>query len=236
MTFRLPHLLAALTLHILLFGLLAGGLQCTRVTLQPTVINAVLLDPNRQEVAQQERRLKEADAQRRIKAEVEARKKQEAEAQRQRQAAEKKAAAQRTADQKKKADEAAKKKRAQEAAEAARLEQALREEAVLREAEREALARAASAHEAKLADWAVDLVRHIKQYYATPPGTPENSSCKVNLQLLPNGTVKSVKTVTSCGSPVIDRALENAVYRSSPVPVPEDASVFDPDLTINFTP
>ena len=98
------------------------------------------------------------------------------------------------------------------------------------------LARAASEREAKLADWAIDLVRHVKQYYTAPPGTPENASCKVKLQLLPNGTVKNVKTVTSCGRAEIDRALENAVYRSSPVPLPADASVFDPDLTINFTP
>ncbi len=233
MTFRLPHLLAALALHVALLGLVVSGLQCTRAPVRPAVISAVLLDPSRQEVAKRDRR--EADQERRLKAEVDARKKKDAEALRQRQAAEKKAATRRAAE-KKKAEEAARRKREQDAAEAARVEQALREEAVQREAEREALARAASARDAMLADWAVDLVRHVKQYYKTPPGTPENASCKVNLQLLPDGTVKNVKTVTSCGSAVIDRALENAVYRSSPVPLPADPSVFDPDLTINFTP
>lgn len=280
MTFRLPHLVAAVALHVLVLGLLFGGVQCSAKPHQPAVISAVLLDPSRSQqleqkraeqkrleqrrAAEQEKKRREdearrqrlaeeqkkAEAQKRMQAEADAKKKKDAEAQRQKLAAEKKAAEQkRAADlkaaQEKKAAEAARLKQEQaekaatakrEAEERARVEQAMREEALRREADLEQRARAASEREARQAEWGARLINHIQRFYQIPPGAPPDFSCPVSMQLLPDGTVTNAKIVKSCGSAVLDRAVEDAVYRSSPLPKPADPAVFDRDLTVIFTP
>lgn len=259
MTFRLPHLLAAVALHVLLLALVAGGVQCSVRPIRPPVITGVLLDPSRQELAQrkrdEQRRQAEAERKRREdearrqqekKAEAEAKKKREAEALRQKQLAEKKAAQQKAAE-KKKAEEAARRQQAREQAERAaavrreaeeqaRLERALQEEAARRDAELAARAQAEGERLEKIGEWAHALVRHVQANYRKPPSAPDDFSCQVNMQLLPDGTVTNARIVKSCGNPLLDRAVEDAVYRSSPMPRPADPSVFDRDLTINFTP
>jgi colicin import membrane protein len=277
MTFRPAHLIAAVVLHVLVLGLLLGGVQCSAKPHKPPVITAVLLDPSRSEQlerkraeqkkleqrrqAEQDRKRREeeakrqrlaedqkkAEAQKRAQAEVEAKKKRDAEAQRQKQLAEKKAADAKAAEQKK-AEEAARRKqeqaeKAEQAAaakrdieERARVEQALKEEALRMEADREQQARAASEREQHLSEWAAALQAHIKRYYRIPPGAPQDFSCPVRMQLLPDGSVSNAKIVNSCGSPALDRAVEDAVVRSSPLPKPADPAVFDRDLTITFTP
>lgn len=277
MTFRPAHLIAAVVLHVLVLGLLLGGVQCSAKPHQPAVITAVLLDPSRSEQlerkrteqkkleqrrqAEQDRKRREeearrqrlaedqkkAEAQKRAQAEAEAKKKKDAEAQRQKQIAEKKAADAKAAEQKK-AEEAARLKQEQaqkaeaaaaakrEAEERLRVEQAMQEEALRREADLEQRARAASEREARQSEWAAQLVSHIKRFYRLPPGAPPDFSCPVSMQLLPDGTVTNAKIAKSCGSAPLDRAVEDAVYRSSPLPKPADPSVFERDLLINFTP
>jgi colicin import membrane protein len=277
MTFRLPHLLAAAALHVLLLGLVVGGVQCSVKPRQPPVISAVLLDPSREEqlrhtrdeqkqleqrrAAEQEKKRREeearrqrqaaeqqkAEAQKRAQAEADAKKKKDAEAQRLKQQADKQAAERKAAEQKK-AEEAARRKQEQDAKaeqaaaakrdseERARVEQAMREEALRREADLEQRARAEGERQTQLAEWARALVSHVQRNYKTPPGAPEDFSCQVRMQLLPDGTVTNAKIVKSCGSAPLDRAVEDAVYRSSPLPKPADPDVFDRDLTINFTP
>ena len=260
MTFRLPHLIAALLLHALLLSLLVGGVQCSAKPHRPPVISAVLLDPSRQETVQQKRReeqrrqeqrkaeqarkrreeeqqkARELEQQRQAKTDA-ARKKKEEDAKRTKQAAEQKKA-EGLARRKKEQDE----KREQDAAtrrdkeEQTRMQQAMQEEAMRRDLDREHAARAASERDAKLAHWADQLVRHVQGNYTTPPGAPPDFDCQVRMQLLPDGTVTNAKIVKSCGSAPLDRAVEDAVYRSSPMPGPADRSVFDRDLTINFTP
>jgi colicin import membrane protein len=267
MTFRLPHLLAALALHVLVLGLLFGGVQCSAKPKHAPVITAVLLDPSRQQNAdrkrEEQRRAAEARklSEQKQRADAEARKKQEAEALRQKQLADKKladqkaaekkladqkAAALKAADQKKKAAEEAARKKEQErldreaaarrdAAEQARVEEAMAREAEQLEAERAAEALANDQRIAQGLEWGRALEAHIKKRYSLPPNA-QSQLCQVNMQLLPDGTVKSAKVITSCGSPFVDQAVIDAVYKSSPVPLPADRAVFDPELTINFKP
>jgi colicin import membrane protein len=279
MTFRLPHLVAAVTLHVLLLALLVGGVQCSIKPHAPTVINAVLLDPSRAEQARRQRdekksaeqrrqaeadrkrreqeaqqkrvaeqkaaEQKKAEQQKRAQVEAEARKKKDAEALQQKQLAEKRAADQKAAEQKK-AEEAARRKREadekaeqaaaarRDAAEQARVQQAMQEEALKREADLEQRARAESEREARQSEWGAQLTEHIRRNVRWPPNTPDDYACQVSMQLLPDGTVTSAKIVKSCGSAPLDRAVEDAVYRSSPMPRPADPGVFDRDVLINF--
>lgn len=262
MTFRLRHLLAALALHVALLALLAGGVQCSVKPVKPAVITGVLLDPSRQENARRKReeqrkveaerkreeqrradearrqaeQKKQAEAKQRAQAEAEARKKKEAEALRLKQAAEKKAAEEAARHKREQAEKAAREAAARREAERARVEQAMQEEAERREAERAAQAQAQAERFDQVAEWAYALVRHVQRNYRKPPGAPDEFTCQLRMQLLPDGTVTNVRILKSCGDALLDRAVEDAVYRSSPMPRPADPTVFERDLTINFTP
>jgi colicin import membrane protein len=255
MTFRLPHLFAALVLHAAILLLLAGGVQCSVKPIRAPVITGVLLDPSRQEVAQRKReeqrrveadrkrqeeearraaeQQKKVEARKRALAEADARKKKDAEALRLKQLADKKAADQKAAE-RKKAEAAARTK--QEQLERERVERAMQEEATRREADQAAQAQADAERLDKIAEWAHALVRHVQANYRKPPGAPDEFACQVRMQLLPDGTVTNTRILKSCGSVLLDQAVADAVQRSSPLPRPADPSVFDRDLTINFTP
>jgi len=276
MTFRLPHLIAALLLHVALLALLVGGVQCSAKPQPAPVINAVLLDPSRNEVAQQKKReqerraaaerkrleeaqrsklaeQKQQEAEQQRKAAAAAAQKKEEEARRQKLAAEKKAVEQKAADQKRaaeqrKAEDAARLKKEQEAqrqreaaakreaAEQAQLAEAMRTEESQRELAREAAARAASERETRVAQWADALTRHISRNWVRPPGAGEEFECRLRIQMLPDGTVSSAKIVQSCGNALLDKSVEDAVFRASPLPKPSDPAVFDRDLDIRFIP
>jgi colicin import membrane protein len=274
MTFRLPHLIAAVALHVVLLGVIVGGVQCSGKVHRPPVISAVLLDPSRQQVAsdkrreeqrrleerrkaEQERKRREDEArrveqQRKAQADAAAQKKKEDEARKARLAADQKKAAEqkKAADQKrvaeqkateqKKAEDAARRQREAQAREEteqrARMAEELEAEETQRAADREAAARSASERDAKLSEWAATLARTIARAYQGPPGAPEDFECVVRLQLLPDGTVTEAKIEKSCGNAQLDRSVEEAVYRASPLPKPADPSVFDRDLTIRFVP
>lgn len=268
MTFRLRHLLAALVLHALLFGLLAGGVQCTRKPERPPVIRAVLLDPDRKETAQQKKREEQRRAEQRrqaerekLKREAETRRKAQEEqqrqaaeeAQRQRQLAEqqKKAAEakrQKELAEQKKAEEQARKQKEQEALrerqeqarreiqEKARMEEAMRQEALRREAEREQAARTASEREVHRAAWADILERHVRKYWIRPASATGEFQCTVLVQLLPDGTVTSARVEKNCGTAALNKSVEDAVYRASPLPRPADPLVFERELIIHFEP
>lgn len=272
MNARLPHVLAALVLHAAVIGLMLFGVQCSPRLHRPPVLEAVLLDPSRQEVAQarraeqrrqEERRRVEAAAQKRKAAEAQkqreqeqkkqaaaeaARKKKEDEVRRQKQAAEQKKLADQKAAEQKKAEEAARRKKAQEEQrekeaaarrereEQQRMQQAMQQEAQDREAARQAAAQAASERQVRLAQWADALVRHIARNWVRPPGAADRFECLVQVALLPDGTVTSAKIVKSCGNALLDKSVEDAVFRASPLPKPTDPSVFERDLSIRFIP
>ncbi len=248
MTFRLPHLLAAVAIHVVLLGLIVSGAQCSGKTHRSPVINAVLLDPSRQEVAQQKRREEQRKAElerqrreeearraeRKAQAEAAAKTKKDEEARKARLAADQK----RAADQKKQVEQKkateqkqqAETQARRDAEERARLAEAMQAEEAQRRADR-----AADARDAKLAEWAIALTRHVARNWVRPPNTGD-FECRVRMQLLPDGTVTNAKIEKSCGSAQLDRSVEDAVYRASPLPKPSDPSVFDRDLTIRFVP
>jgi len=170
-----------------------------------------LADEAQRKKAEEARRQKELAAQK--KAEEEARRKQEQEEQREQQ-----------------------EQAQREIQEKARMEEALRQEELRRQADREAAVRAASERDRKLAEWADVLARHVQRHWIRPSAAAAGFECTVRVQMLPDGTVTSARIDRSCGSSALDKSVEDAVYRSSPLPRPADPAVFDRDLIITFIP
>ncbi len=65
------------------------------------------------------------------------------------------------------------------------------------------------------------------------PGNPE---AIFDVTLLPTGEVLNVTKRQSSGNPGYDEAIERAIYKSSPLPRPEPASVFRRQLELHFHP
>ncbi|MGQ0697663.1 MAG: cell envelope integrity protein TolA [Panacagrimonas sp.] len=84
--------------------------------------------------------------------------------------------------------------------------------------------------------WQDILNDHIGSRWLRPPGLPPGLRCTVQIDILPNGEVISVKIVRSSGNPSFDASVENAVYKASPMPLPEDPKAFERSLQPTFTP
>lgn len=278
MNFRLRHLAAALLLHVAIFGILAGGAQCSKKPVRPPPMQGVLLDASRQEVAKErkaEADRKEAEAKKKAeeekRAEEQRQEEKRQEEKREKEAAEKRKAEElkqkQAADAKKKKDEADKKKKAeadskrkaeddlrkkkeqdlkaqkerQELAERLRQEELDREAELLNEsANREKAKQEAAANAREIAtkqsQWAAQLSAAVARKWTRPAANKEDFKCKVHVLLLPDGSVNMANVVESCGSGPLDKSVEDAVYRASPLPKPADPSIFDRDLIINFSP
>lgn len=74
----------------------------------------------------------------------------------------------------------------------------------------------------------MDLIgRRVSSKWQRPPGSAKDAYCVVRVRVTPGGRVLSVTVVRSSGDPAFDRATENAIYLAEPLPVPEDAEVFE---------
>lgn len=73
-----------------------------------------------------------------------------------------------------------------------------------------------------------DLIRHeVGRHWIVPDNAKENTRCVLLIRVGPGGLVKEVKLLTSSGEPALDRSAQNAVFRASPLPVPEDPELFE---------
>lgn len=73
-----------------------------------------------------------------------------------------------------------------------------------------------------------DIIRQkVTRSWARPPGTREGLECVVLVRVVPGGAVLSTQVVRSSGNPIFDRSAENAINKASPLPVPDDKSMFE---------
>ncbi|MBX2847848.1 MAG: TonB family protein [Acidiferrobacterales bacterium] len=63
--------------------------------------------------------------------------------------------------------------------------------------------------------------QQIKAALRLDPGTESWRKSLVNIKVSPSGDVQSVRTIESSGSLQYDRAVETAVFKASPLPIPD---------------
>jgi colicin import membrane protein len=186
--------------------------------------------------AQQKKAAAEAEK-KRLAAE---RQKAEAEKKRQVEAQQKKAEAEKSRlaeEQRQKDSEAKKRKQEEEAKRKAgeeKLKQALAaEEARLREEEQ----RLAAQRTAGLVNQYVGAITaKVRGNWLRLPDMPPEFKCKVMVLQIPGGEVVDVRMMESCGNLLLDRSVEAAVWKSSPLPAPPAPELFSREIVINFVP
>lgn len=76
----------------------------------------------------------------------------------------------------------------------------------------------------------------IERNWIRPPGVAPGLEANVRVVQIPGGEVVQVEIATSSGNVAFDRSIEEAVLRSSPLPLPKDPSLFERSIMIAFEP
>lgn len=94
----------------------------------------------------------------------------------------------------------------------------------------------ASSNKRGLADYATKIRVKVRGNIMLPPAIQGNPEAVFEVSQLPNGEVLEVRLKRSSGNPALDSAIERAIRKSSPLPKPDDPSLFQRDLTIKYKP
>ncbi|MDR1057486.1 MAG: cell envelope integrity protein TolA [Coxiellaceae bacterium] len=79
----------------------------------------------------------------------------------------------------------------------------------------------------------VKVKQAIDSQWVKPESSNEEDFCELLINIAPGGTVLDVKLIRSSGNLALNRSAEAAIWKASPLPVPEDPQLFDEFRTIN---
>jgi len=122
--------------------------------------------------------------------------------------------------------------------------QRLENERQRREAEAAVLQDAINAEDARLqamnsnemAAYQFALQQKVLRNWARPASARAGLDCLVQVRQSATGEVVSANVVSCNGDAAVERSIEAAVYKASPLPLPENAVLFDPNLRFRFIP
>ncbi len=87
-----------------------------------------------------------------------------------------------------------------------------------------------------LAQYVYAIRQRIQRNWVRPPSARPGLECVVNVRQLPGGEVVGA-TIGQCnGDDAVMRSIEAAVFKASPLPEPEDPTLFERNLRITFKP
>jgi colicin import membrane protein len=104
------------------------------------------------------------------------------------------------------------------------------------DADRLAREQAASARNRALADYENRIRNKVRQNWILPQELQGNPEAVFEVVQLPTGEVISVKLVKPSGNPAYDTAVERAILKSSPLPLPASRELFSRVLKLTFRP
>jgi colicin import membrane protein len=102
-----------------------------------------------------------------------------------------------------------------------------------------AQAAAQASAQARLMNDAISRISsHIRRFIIMPPDMVGNPQAEFEVSLIPTGEVLNVKLSRSSGNPAYDNAVERAIRKASPLPLPTDPSLLGRfrELKLKFRP
>lgn len=98
-------------------------------------------------------------------------------------------------------------------------------------------AKASAARNKAATEGYINAVRtKVRGNLLRPPGLSGNPEAVFEVDQLPSGEVLNVRLKRSSGIPALDEAIERAIRRSSPLPLPEKGELFERTLELKFRP
>ena len=80
------------------------------------------------------------------------------------------------------------------------------------------------------------IQQKIMRNWARPPSAQPGVDCVVGVRLAPSGDVMNVRIESCNGDDAVQRSIEAAVYKASPLPAAPDPRLFKRNLQIGFKP
>ncbi len=82
------------------------------------------------------------------------------------------------------------------------------------------------------------IVAKIRRNIVMPPDVPDNARAEFEVTLLPGGSVLSAKLTRPSGKEAYDSAVERAIFKAQPLPLPPDVALFNKfrELHLIFSP
>lgn len=164
----------------------------------------------------------------RQQAEADRKKKERDEAERKRQEDERKERARQEAERKRKADI----QRQREENERLRKELAAEELQAEIDAEEN---RQAAVDSGALAVYMTLIRQKIERNWNAPASANAELKCSVRVRQVPGGDITGVRILSCNGDDAVQRSVEAAIYRSSPLPKPSDPSLFDRNILLHLS-
>lgn len=115
-------------------------------------------------------------------------------------------------------------------------EQNLSQNKATQAADRELKDMQAAARGRSSRSWADRIAAKVRGNILVPPGITGNPVAEFDISLLPGGDVLNARLRKSSGNASLDAAIERAIRKSSPLPLPEDSSVFQRELHVILKP
>jgi colicin import membrane protein len=113
---------------------------------------------------------------------------------------------------------------ARQNAEARRLAQ---QQAAMQKAEQARQAEQAAAIGRVVDEYGAKIRAKIRRNIVMPPGVPNDARAEFLVTLLPGGTVLNAVRIKSSGNAAYDDAVERAILKSDPLPLPPDVTLFN---------
>ena len=88
----------------------------------------------------------------------------------------------------------------------------------------------------EMAAYQFALQQRVLRNWARPASARAGLDCLVAVRQSATGDVISADVVSCNGDAAVERSIEAAVYKSSPLPLPDNPVLFDPNLRIRFIP
>jgi colicin import membrane protein len=98
----------------------------------------------------------------------------------------------------------------------------------------DAARKASAARESALGQYTALIRAKVRGNWILPQDLQGNPEAVFLVIQLPTGEVLNVKLLKSSGNPAYDTAVEGAILKSSPLPLPSDRSLFDRELKLTF--
>src|SRR5688500_5476495 len=124
-------------------------------------------------------------------------------------------------------------------AEARRLKEqqdALRRIQEQEDAQRKIAEQAATARKSQIDKYRNAIRDRIKRYIVLPPNIQGNPEAEFDVIQLPGGEVLGVKLKRGSGNAAYDSAVERAILKAQPLPLPPDPALFERKLNLRFRP
>jgi colicin import membrane protein len=98
----------------------------------------------------------------------------------------------------------------------------------------DAARKAATARASALGEYIARIQGKVRGNWILPQDLQGNPEAIFLVIQLPTGEILNTKLLKSSGNPAYDSAVERAILKSSPLPLPSDRSLFDRELKLTF--